>query len=355
MKSTVVKALALCAGLVAIQNVSYAKDEEKFELRHARICDPSGCYIAWKVIDSDGDGVCDADELMAGSNPYDPLSTPSLRVVVELESKALLPSFEAGQGAFFVYSIELQSRLKESITEQLAEFGIKQRESALAGAFTMFGEQKDTLTRLGISSKLLTEYGIDLQRDSFTLGLDHSSSKDGLPEKKVAGINVSWISAEPEDCCFPIVPMGGKVTFDDGNGNRITEYDNGNTLLEHANGSGEYFDKNGKLITTFYVNPDADQGSTAPTKEQFEAFERLHGATIRTVEGWSAPTTDVKPEDRRKTIMLIDGDSPFNPAMIYDTPSMTTAQPESRPDLPGIDVPANPGGVKGGCDFGCSP
>jgi hypothetical protein len=355
MKSIVFTALALCVGMTAIHSSSNAQENDRFGLRHARICDPTGCYMAWNVIDSDGDGFCDADELMAGSNPYDPLSRPSLRVIAKLGSKALLPSFEAGQGAFFVYSIELQSTLKKSLTEQLATLGIKQRDSALT-AFPLHDEQKDSLGRLGISAQQLADNGIDVNRDSFTVGLEHSSSKGAMPGRKVNGIDVGLISAEEDPEPLPdLGPHGGKVKDEVLDGDHFVTYKDGVVRVDWSDGGGMSMDKNGKVLGRWYINPDADQGSTAPTEEQFKSFERLRGATIRTVEGWSAPTADTKPSDPQTTIILIDPEYGFNPAMIFDVPLLTTAQPEKRQDLPGVDVPANPGSIKSGCDFGCSP
>ena len=67
-------------------------------LKVVRMCDLSGCYIAWRVVDSDGDGVSDADELVAGSNPHDAASVPSLKLVATLAGKSTLPSFkQAGE------------------------------------------------------------------------------------------------------------------------------------------------------------------------------------------------------------------------------------------------------------------
>ena len=67
--------LALCAILiVGCGTLSPGKNESDRSadiliqkvatLRNARICDPTGCYFAWNVVDSDGDGVVDADELI---------------------------------------------------------------------------------------------------------------------------------------------------------------------------------------------------------------------------------------------------------------------------------------------------
>src|SRR5687768_12683244 len=94
-------ATALLAALACIaQPASAAEAVETAdpELRHIRICDTSACYYAWNVVDSDGDGVCDADETSVGSDPHDPDSRPPLSVVVALIGQGLLPTYEFGVG-----------------------------------------------------------------------------------------------------------------------------------------------------------------------------------------------------------------------------------------------------------------
>src|SRR5688572_26542796 len=77
----------LASALACIAQPARAADATETadpELRHIRICDTSACYYAWNVVDSDRDGVCDADEISIGSDPLDPNSRPPLSVVVTL-------------------------------------------------------------------------------------------------------------------------------------------------------------------------------------------------------------------------------------------------------------------------------
>lgn len=204
--------------------------------RTLRICDPTGCYVAWRAADSDHDGVGDADELMAGTDPHDPLSRPGLEVVVELASARQLPTFEAGLGSFVLFPPEIVEMLSKAQPD-------------LLGAFAM-PERKDTLTRLGISSDLMASLGVDPGRSGMTVGLDHpSSGSDGLPGRRVAGISASLLSAGT-DPPVATVPHGGvKNRYKDWFGDWVTEYNdgskdtwgdegNGHHVIEHENADG---------------------------------------------------------------------------------------------------------------------
>lgn len=314
------------------------------KMRNTRLCDLSGCYVAWNVVDSDGDGVCDADEIMAGTNPYDPLSKPSLQVVVELSGKSQLPSFEAGRGAIAVFPAEMQAQLQEyykgkSVIDQ-------------AFAFPLGIARGDSLSRAGIKLDQLKEFGLDPDKDGFTIGFEQPT-KSGLPERRVGGIDVSLISADkkPKEEDLTPLPKDLPPPYD-----HVAEPDpNGDVRHYFADGSGMSLDKNGKVLRVWYTNPDADAGATEPTAEQKQAFERLRGAVTRMVEGWTTPEiTGELPQDKKPLIMLVDPEyAGLSAAMVLNPPLLTTAQPEVRPDLPRPDVPAGSPGGKDGCTIGC--
>ncbi len=323
-----------------------AADDPGYKLRQARLCDTSGCYVAWRVVDSDQDGVADADEVMAGTNPFDPLSRPTLSRIVELMEKNLVSSFEAGLGAFFVFPPELQAAIEKSK-------GV----TGLFAAFPLTAGQPDGLTRLGISSELLKEHGIDANKQGLTIGMDVGAKGKG-PEKKVGGIDMSLISAGEDDDLAPITPLphGGIVKDETIDGDRFITYADGYLRGEFSDGSFIEKDKNGTTIYAGtimkYTNPDADTGSTVPTPEQEKNVLRLRGAVIRTIDGWSVPSSEgAPPEDPKQTIIFVDPRNMEDQVVVFDPPSVTKAQPETRPDLPSPGMPA--GAIwKPGC-LGC--
>lgn len=332
---------ALTLAVAAVPAIAEAADHK---LRSVRTCDTSGCYLAWSVVDSDKDGVSDADEMLAGTDPYDASSRPPLPVLVELAEKGLLSSFEAGLGAFFVFPPELQSAIEKSK-------GV----SGLFAAFPLIEGQPDGLARLGISSELLKEHGIDASRQGLTIGLDVGAKGKG-PEKKVGGINMSLISAgEGDDDLAPLQhETHGYVVKDETlDGDHFITYEDGCVRAEWADGSVTVMDKNGYVIARGYINSEADTGSAVPTPEQEKNGLRLRGAVIRTIEGWSAPSADgTPPEDPHQPIVIVDPRNPEDMAVVFEPPVVTKQGPETRPDLPQPGMPAPKGTKLGGCT-GC--
>lgn len=320
--------------------------ELEAKLRNTRLCDVSGCYVAWNVVDSDGDGVCDADEIMAGTNPFDPLSKPSLQIVAELSGKSQLPSFEAGRGVFAVFPAQMQAQLQEYYKSTGA---IDQ-----AFAFPLGEARGDSLSRAGIKVDQLKDYGLDPERDGFTIGLDHPTDS-GMPARRIGGMDVSLVSADTKPPLDDLTPLPKNLPppYD-----HVAEPDpNGDVRHYFADGSGTSLDKNGKVLRIWYTNPDADSGSgaTEPTAEQKSAFERLRGAAQYTLEGWTTPElTGDLPKDKKPLVMLVDPDYVgLGAPMVLAPPLLTSAQPEMRPDLPHPDLPAGSTPVKDLCPLGC--
>jgi hypothetical protein len=326
--SLIASAVLFATGLTCAIHPAMAADPE---LRHVRLCDTSVCYYAWNIVDSDGDGVSDADEIMAGSDPYDAKSRPPLEVIVTLVGKQQLPSFEFGLGKVILYPDKLQETIEAGTPDPLAAFPL--------------GKRKDGLSRMGLSPDLLAEHGIDADHDGFTLTFD-TGQNSGLPARHVGGVDISLISAgDDEDLDLPAVTE--IYNYDDG----ATGYklDNGDFIYDGADGHGLRQDKNGKILDDWYVNPDADTGvGAAPTDEQIKAWERLRNATVRTVAEWSAietdPSTLTKPRD---LVVLIDPEYSDYSTTLSGPPTIDTAQPETRPDLPN---PQEPGTCKPYCN-----
>lgn len=260
-------------------------------VRTARLCDNTVCYVAWRVVDSDHDGVSDADELAAGTDPWDPTSWPRPEVVVELAGAGKLPSFEYGVGAFVVFPIDL-AKLN---TEQMPDLG--------GGAFPIEG-RKDALATAGISTDLLAEMGIDIGRDGFTIGLEHPTKEGELPARRIAGFDVRTISAGGSDGgIMPGVQGGGVIGtsrnadgsstmwLSDG-GKVVTSNENGVTTVDRYGPNGELQGSSSSVSdrtsdqvpgsTTTTVHSDGKGNVTGTTISS--SYTLPNGLTVNTTE-----------------------------------------------------------------------
>lgn len=179
-----------------------------------RLCDPTACYIVWSVVDSDHDGVCDADELWAGTDPYDPASRPGLTLLAELLIDRKLPSFEHGLASLVVFPVEIMKAREE--------LGID-----LLGAFPMH-ERGDALTRMGISGDQLSKFGLSSE-GGFALGLDGLGSSDAPSGVRVSGIEVSLISAGAKSPLSHVFKGGRVSTEENWQGETVRTYGDGST------------------------------------------------------------------------------------------------------------------------------
>ncbi|WP_155371184.1 thrombospondin type 3 repeat-containing protein [Catellatospora vulcania] len=380
-----------------------AAEQPRREHRVLRLCDPTGCYVAWRVYDSDRDGVCDADEVAAGTDPHDPASRPPLRLVAELAAGRALPSFEYGLGGFAVFPAEILAARQKLGVDPLGAFPLPSR--------------ADTLSRLGVSAKTLDEYGISIERDGFSLGLDGLTAKPGLPAGiKLGRFDASLVSAGAAD---PHFAHGGWIgaeqvgdgdtinRYRDGSTEQVTRVD-GNLRIEFRDAQkdltgtregtedtrvdgaaavnsmrGRDVEPDGDTASTYYgesrgaldgtddgssegtdypddeggyVDPDQAYGAIV-TQEMVDGVLRLRGASVNVVQGWHAPGTDGTPDDVRdpSTIMLVDDTAGDLYLLVEPTRLAVMPLPESRPDLPnpGDRVPPGPPGTGGGCDGLC--
>jgi hypothetical protein len=235
-----VAAAVLLAAVVA--QPAYAADDARTS--SLRLCDPTGCYVAWRVVDSDHDGVGDADELMAGTDPYDPTSRPGLKLVVEIARERKLPSFENGLGVFVA--------LPQEIIEARQKAGMD-----VLGAFDM-ASRHDTLHHFSLTFGEITTGGVDLDpTHGFSIGLAGTGGADSKPGVRVGGISVGLISAGFDTPQYRVGQEHGGVKsserIDGGTGNRIV-FNDGATRTTRSTGEG------GFISTT--TNPDGGTGST---------------------------------------------------------------------------------------------
>lgn len=314
--------------------------------RRIRACDLSTCLIAWQVVDSDGDGISDADELMTGTDPHDPASRPGLAVVIQTLEARKLPSFEYGQSFLVIVPADVQAA-RERV-----------REVPVDSAIPVGHERTNTLAGLGIDVEDLAAHGIDPNEDGFTIGLGPKKTGEALPPKRMGGIDVSLISADQDDdCCVPVDMSHGEVTeqINYGDWQSTTYADGAQTVCSDVAGCKTYPPGS----PDYYTDPDADPTGVPaePTEEQKKHFARMQGAITRRVENWNLPEVDPeKVEDPWVTVILVDPDYVGGPgpgAIVYDAPRVTSAQPEGRSDLPSpfVGAPGGPGGPD--CTVGC--
>ncbi|MBV1856699.1 thrombospondin type 3 repeat-containing protein [Catellatospora tritici] len=205
------------AGVLAMGGAvrAQAAEEPRPKYQTLRLCDPTGCYVAWTVVDSDNDGVCDADEIQAGTDPADPRSRPGLDLIAELLLDRKLPSFEYGLASLIAFPAEIMELREKLGVDPLGAFPLHKR--------------GDALTRLGISGELMAKMGISPD-SGFSLGLDHPTPGASTFEPRIAGIGQSLLSAGDKN---DHAARGGVIgsSTDPKTGDRTTYFNDGSRDL----------------------------------------------------------------------------------------------------------------------------
>lgn len=327
----------LCTPAAADERDRPRERTEDAALRVVRLCDASGCYYAHHVVDSDDDGVADADEIVAGSDPYDPRLRPTLREVVELIGAHALPSFEVGLGKVIVNPKDMQQHVEAWIGGD-----------ALQAAFPL-EERKSALERLGVSTERMAAFGLDLERDGGAIVAMFESEDGPSFEKRVGGVQMSWISADDTKAETRPGWRAEKIElFDDGS--KSIYHKNGFVTQDDGNGHGRVYDRDSKVVKSWYVNPDAEPVGGPPTEEEVKAWERMKDANRRVVQDGPEPIA-FDPDDivdPNVTIMLMDPDYVEFSGTVTSPVDYNEAQPRTVPN--GLPDPQMPGG---GCWPGC--
>ncbi|MEV6692106.1 thrombospondin type 3 repeat-containing protein [Micromonospora sp. NPDC051196] len=253
--------LAIPLAFIATSTAASAdRPSERTRLSYARLCDPTGCYLSWRVIDSDRDGFSDADELAAGTDPRDPQSTPSLQVAVELASVNKLPTFSYGRGSFIAFPEEIL-KLKETTTNL-----------PTIGVFAMPVRQ-DAYTRLGVDLKRFDELKLSVQRDGVAIGRGKISQSvgDPLSGSLLTPFDSHFVEYEPGVTGQSPAAYGGVVKTEKGGW-----FDDFDYQLHYADGSRDVVDLVPGGSVREHFNADGSRGNTVlhQYEERGEAGDR---------------------------------------------------------------------------------
>ncbi|GHJ50210.1 hypothetical protein Cs7R123_75520 [Catellatospora sp. TT07R-123] len=275
-------AVAALVAATATTGLPASAAPERPTLKSLRLCDATACYLAWRAVDSDGDGACDADEIVAGTDPYDARSYPGMSLLVELTAARKLPSFETGQGTFAV--------IPADVLNAWAKDG-----RSTDGVFA-YAKRADALARMGVSAELLAEWGLDPFR-GLTVGLG-ATAKEG----QVAPIGVGTLAVIRAATGFG-QPYGAStvtaVKGDDGLPAQLIAYANGvKGIATYSAGAGNISFADGAGVhiggKSTVNGKDAD-GNPMTTETVTDSDGRIE-SVVRTTRtdggGWSQTYTE---------------------------------------------------------------
>ena len=189
------------------------------DLADLSVCDLSACYLVLGVVDTDGDGVADADEIVLGYDPLDPESTPPLQLLLDTTFTDRLPTYELGYGTWAVFPEEFLMRLEEKWVDLHGPtlpsevFGISTRQESIALA--------------GIDDGLLKAAGIDLPwTNGLTFGLAALTAQGKEMGLDLGQFNGSWYSSTLSDrgTRWWAAAHGGEAETNPGDGPGTTNY-----------------------------------------------------------------------------------------------------------------------------------
>lgn len=223
-----------CAALLPVGFPSSAVAEDGRRdtvLSDLRVCDLSACYIVLRVVDSDGDGVADADEITLGYDPLDPASVPPLHLVLEATLGGRLPTYELGYGTWAVFPEEFVRGLEKNwLARQDLPGGVP---PGLPSEVFGIPTRRGSLALAGIDDGLLKGLGIEAPWVSgLTFGLtalDQSGKDMGIDLGRFDG---SWYGAYDGVTSWWAAGHGGAQNWrTDDSGTTRTEYGDGSTSV----------------------------------------------------------------------------------------------------------------------------
>jgi hypothetical protein len=310
----------LIAAALGLASPAYAADElpDRYLPTRLSLCDTTACYVVWGALDSDADGVSNADEAAAGTDPYDPARRPGLGRLRELAEKRVLPGFEAGMGAFLLVPAEILAFREKA--------GLK-----IDGAGFPMPERRDALSRLGLSASLLTELGIDPDRDGMTIGLGAKPGADGLPARAAGTIAYSVTAGSAAGGKAGGWVRRGGVAGVDRSGTTVT------TRYQDGSWSKETYERESPALShmDFYDEGDRlEEQSTRETRTDYrpDGGSDTHTETRTTgADGGSLGTTvtDTHVEPDGSSTTTTTGDDPATTTTTGDDGEGTSSSSSS--------------------------
>ncbi|WP_460847432.1 thrombospondin type 3 repeat-containing protein [Phytohabitans suffuscus] len=199
-------------------------------LSDLRVCDLSACYLALGVVDSDGDGVADADEVALGYDPLDPASTPPLFLVLDATLGGKLPTYELGYGTWAVFPEEFVKGLEEKW------YGLQDLPAGVEPSLPseVFGipTRRGSLALAGIDDGLLKGLGVEAPwLSGLTFGLsaiDSSGKEMGID---LGRFNGSWYGAYDGVTAWWAAGHGGVTDTVTDKGTTTTGYGDGSSSI----------------------------------------------------------------------------------------------------------------------------
>ncbi len=158
-------------------------EEQNIRARALSYCENGVCLVvAAELADSDGDGVSNADEKAAGTDPNDPASRPPMRRLIDLAGTGRLPSFAERHSEIFVLPV-------------LAPDGRPVvKDDPLAGGPPV--PVRDALAGLGIKRETLARFGVAAE-PALQIGLGPAAPADAgndQPPVKVGGVDMALLA-----------------------------------------------------------------------------------------------------------------------------------------------------------------
>ncbi|WP_194822182.1 thrombospondin type 3 repeat-containing protein [Micromonospora sp. S-DT3-3-22] len=281
-----------------------ADDDRRHDrLSDLRVCDLSACYLAVGVVDSDGDGVADADETALGYDPLDPASTPPLSLVLDATIDGKLPTYELGYGTWAVFPEDFVKGLeKKWLNLQELPGGI---EPSLPSEVFGIPTRRGSIALAGIDDGLLKGLGIEAPWKTgltFGLTLDSGGKEMGID---LGRFNGSWYGAYDGVTAWWAASHGGEKNTSTDNGTRYTEYGDGSSSTTKAGTPGceELCTSSSR---TEYYDPELNKAGESTDEAYYDLSGRYHtertqrdqnGKTVRETE-----TVHTKNKDGSTTI-----------------------------------------------------